>query len=85
MTVRHAKFKLQFVTRSEEPDMPRTIPLVSNDANAELLHSNVRARETNSDLIVIVTIIGVGLLLTMELCVFFPLAANAVSLAWSVT
>ena len=65
--------------------MPTTIRLVSNDANAELLHSNVRARETDSDLIVIVTIAGVGLLLTLGLAVLSPLAANAVGLAWSVT
>lgn len=65
--------------------MPTTIPFLSHDANAELLRSDLSARQANRDLLVVATITGVGLLLTIGLAVLFPLAANAISLALSVT
>ena len=65
--------------------MPTTIPLVMREANLEPRRGLSPATARNFDLRVIAVFAAIGLALTIGFTVFFPLAANAVALALSVT
>lgn len=65
--------------------MPTTAPLVSRDADAALLRGERPAMESNHDLGVVAAFSAIGIALTIWLALLFPLAANAVAIAWTVT
>jgi hypothetical protein len=83
-TDRSAKSKLQSLPR-EELDLPTTVPLVSQNPNAEPLRGDVLANKTNPDTVLVAAFTALGLLLTNELAVFFSLARKAAAHVWTVT
>lgn len=64
--------------------MTMTMPLTLREANAKLLRSDFPATIGNLDLVTVSAFSAFGLLLTIGFEVFFPHAAVAAALAWTV-